>query len=218
MATDTVSGCISPAVVFLRSKTEKALALIVCYLQDYQPIGVLDSQCFANDEEEEDEDNCYSEALLEKSMVKPGSLHADDHWKCCPLRGIHVGSRQRLVILVSVLVFVLMIGFALLIWIGKGKGPIDSSVVARVYLDLFSIAILLLGGALACYGLLLYLKMSRVRSERTTEMWKVGGLAVVSLVCFTSCAIVALATNVPIPDACMFASIPAKTAKFVPPV
>ncbi|XP_058101128.1 uncharacterized protein LOC131245588 isoform X2 [Magnolia sinica] len=151
----------------------------------------------ANDEDEEDEDNSYRETLLERTKAKPGSIHADNHRKCCPFRGIHVGSRQKFVILVIVLVFVLMIAFAVLIWVGKGTNPIDSSVVARVYLDLFSIVILLLGGALACYGLLLSLKMSRVRSERTSEMWKVASLAAVSLVCFTSCALVALITNIP---------------------
>ncbi|KAK9936737.1 hypothetical protein M0R45_013563 [Rubus argutus] len=43
---------------------------------------------------------------------------------------------------------------------------------------LFAMVTLLLGGALACYGLLLCLRMRTVRSERaSSEMWKVAGLA-----------------------------------------
>ncbi|KAL2930773.1 Tobamovirus multiplication protein 1 [Bienertia sinuspersici] len=74
-----------------------------------------------------------------------------------------------------------------------------------VYVVIFAVGILLLGGALACYGLLIYLKMSKVRSEGvSSEMWKVclpctvTGLAVVSLVCFTTSALVALLTDIPV--------------------
>lgn len=154
-----------------------------------------------NDEDEEEEDD-YLEALLEKTKSNSGAVHVDNHRKCCPFRGIHIGSRQKFVILVIVLVFVLMIAFAVLIWVGRGKNHIDSQVAARVYLDLFAVAIFLLGGALACYGLMLCLKMSKVKSERaSSEMWKVAGLAIVSLVCFTSCALVAMVTNIPLPYA-----------------
>ncbi|KAL4627493.1 hypothetical protein ACB092_05G169300 [Castanea dentata] len=70
--------------------------------------------------------------------------------------------------------------------------------IMQVYVDFFSIAILLLGGALACYGLLLCLKMSKVRYERASyEMWKVSGLAVVSVLCFSSSSFVALLTDIP---------------------
>ncbi|XP_077227870.1 tobamovirus multiplication protein isoform X3 [Tasmannia lanceolata] len=153
----------------------------------------------ANDEDDEDEDNSAHEALLEKPKTRSGPLYVDNCRKCFSFQGIHVGSRQRFVILVIVLIFALMIAFAVLIWIGKGKNPIDSLVVAKVYIDLYSIAILLLGGALACYGLLLFLKMSKVRSEKApSEMWKVAGLAAVSVVCFTSSALVALITYIPV--------------------
>ncbi|KAK8678121.1 hypothetical protein V6N13_143632 [Hibiscus sabdariffa] len=102
------------------------------------------------------------------------------------------------VILVTVLVFLLMMTFAVLIWIGMEDNPIDSSTVARVYIDLSAVALLLLGGALACYGLLLCRKMRNVRSERaSSEIWKVAGLATVSVVCFTSSAFVALFTDIP---------------------
>ncbi|XP_059669099.1 tobamovirus multiplication protein 1 isoform X1 [Cornus florida] len=150
-----------------------------------------------NDDDDEDEGS-PREALLERTSSKPRS-NADSQRRCCSFRVIHVGSRQKVVIVVTVLIFVLMMGSAVLIGIGMGKNPIDSSVVARVYVDLFAIAILLLGGALACYGLMLFLKMSRVRSERAySEMWKVAGLAIVSVTCFTSSSFVALLTNIPV--------------------
>ncbi|KAL6333623.1 hypothetical protein AAG906_028808 [Vitis piasezkii] len=151
-----------------------------------------------DDEDDEDEESSSQEALLEKTLNLPSSSNKNSHRKCCSLRAIHIGSRQKIVILVIVLIFVLMVTFAVLIWIGMGKNLIDSSVVARVYVDLFSIAILLLGGALACYGLMLCLKMRKVRSERaSSEMSKVAGLAVVSVICFTSSAFVALFTDIP---------------------
>ncbi|KAG9447976.1 hypothetical protein H6P81_014104 [Aristolochia fimbriata] len=153
----------------------------------------------ANDEDEDDEENISGQPLLGKVKTASGSHQVDNHRRCLSCNWIHVGSRQKFVILVILLTFILMMTFAVLIWVGKGKNPIDSSTVARVYLDLFSIAILILGGALACYGVLLFLKMSKVRSEQAcTEMWKVSGLAVVSVVCFTSCALVALITNIPV--------------------
>ncbi|XP_027770609.1 tobamovirus multiplication protein 1 isoform X2 [Solanum pennellii] len=148
--------------------------------------------------DEEDEDDVYSprEALLEKN--KPNS-NADSRRRCCSLRAVKVGSRQKVVVLVTLLVFLLMLVAAVLIWIGRGRNPIDSSVVARVYVDLFALAVLLLGVALACYGLVLFLKMSKVRSERaSSEMWKVAGLAVVSVLCFTSSAAVAIFTDIPL--------------------
>ncbi|KDO78127.1 hypothetical protein CISIN_1g024948mg [Citrus sinensis] len=127
-----------------------------------------------DDEEEEDEEHGFLEALLKRSLSKPGSPNTDTRRICVPFHSIHVGSRQKIVILATVLVFILMMTFAVVIWIGMGENPIDSSMVARVYVSLFSIAILLLGGALACYGLILCLKMRTVRSESaTSEMWKV---------------------------------------------
>ncbi|XP_026391971.1 tobamovirus multiplication protein 1-like isoform X1 [Papaver somniferum] len=152
-----------------------------------------------NYEEEDDDDNSSREPLLEKRMTKPHSSSIDDLRRCFPFQSIHVGSRQKFVILVVLLIFVIMVASAMLIWIGMGKNPIDSSVVARVYTDMFAIAVIILGGALATYGVLLFLKMKNVRSDKaSTEMWKVAGLAVVSVVCFTTSAVVALASNVPL--------------------
>ncbi|KAK3038712.1 hypothetical protein RJ639_028319, partial [Escallonia herrerae] len=150
----------------------------------------------AKDEEDEDEGCSPRETLLEK-MNKP-DVNADSSRRCCSFRVLHIGSRQKVVVLVTLLVFVFMMVSAVLIWIGMGKNPIDSSVVARVYVDLFAIAVLLLGGALACYGLVLFLKMSKVRSERaSSEIWKVASLATVSVLCFASSAFVALFTDIP---------------------
>ncbi|KAL0398358.1 UNVERIFIED_CONTAM: hypothetical protein Sradi_2179100 [Sesamum radiatum] len=53
--------------------------------------------------------------------------------------------------------------------------PIGSrqKIVILVYVDLVAVIVLLLGGALACYGLMLFLKMRKVRSDRaSSEMRK----------------------------------------------
>ncbi|XP_021722994.1 tobamovirus multiplication protein 1-like isoform X1 [Chenopodium quinoa] len=155
--------------------------------------------CHQADDEEDDGDSSSCEALLDKTNSKPPLSNIDGNKNCLPVPSLHVGSRQRFVILTMVVVLVLMTAFAVLIWIGMGRNPIDSSTVARVYVDIFAVGIFLLGGALACYGLLIYLKMSKVRSEgASSEMWKVTGLAVVSLVCFTTSALIALLTDVPV--------------------
>ncbi|WOL14518.1 tobamovirus multiplication protein 1-like isoform X1 [Canna indica] len=153
----------------------------------------------ANDNEDDDDERGYNETLLEKSSNKQGSPHVDGHRTCCFPRIVHVGSRQKFVILIIVLTFVSMIAFAILIWIGREKNPIKSSLVAEVYLYIFSVAILLLGGAVACYGMLLFSKMSKVRSEMaSTEMWKVASLAAVTVISFTSSAVLALVSNIPL--------------------
>ncbi|CAK7346669.1 unnamed protein product [Dovyalis caffra] len=164
----------------------------------------------ANEEDDDDEENSSQQPLLESAKNKPGSANTDGCWRWCSLRGIHVGSRQKFVITVVVLIFLLMLSFAVIIWIGVGKNPIDSSVVARVYVDFFATAILILGGALGCYGLVLFLKLRKVRSETaSSEMRKVAGLAVVSVVCFTSSAAIALSTDIPVlPPPCLRSSVP----------
>ncbi|XP_074269714.1 tobamovirus multiplication protein 1 isoform X2 [Silene latifolia] len=153
--------------------------------------------CHQVDDDEDDEST--STTLLDKATSKAASSDIDSDQKCLPIPSINVGGRQRVVILVTSIVFVTMIASAVLIWIGMGKNPVDSSTVARVYVDIFAIGILVLGGALACYGLLLYLKMSKVRSEGAlSEMWKVTGLAGVSLICFTTSAMIALLSDIPV--------------------
>ncbi|KAJ8449959.1 hypothetical protein Cgig2_029321 [Carnegiea gigantea] len=169
-------------------------------------------------DDEDDEGGSSRKPLLTKTK-QPASSDSDSNQRCLPIPSLRVGSRQRMVIVVTVVAFVLMIAFAVLIWIGMGKNPIDSPTITRaafkhkiayqgvnlgygkasVYVDAFAVGILLLGFALACYGLRIYLKMSKVRSERaSSEMWKVTGLASVSLVCFTTSALVALLTDIPV--------------------
>ncbi|XP_038981489.1 uncharacterized protein LOC103709867 isoform X3 [Phoenix dactylifera] len=173
------------------------LALLVRWLWIY--LDGVDLCHQANDEDEEDDESSYNEALLEKSETKSSSLHTDGHRRCCSFRTMHIGNQQKFVILVIVLTFVFMIAYALLIWIGGAKNTTDSSLVARIYLGIFSVTILLPGCALACYGLPLFSKMSKIRSEMaSTELWKVASLAALTLVCFTLYAVLALATNIPL--------------------
>ncbi|XP_050234488.1 tobamovirus multiplication protein 1 [Mercurialis annua] len=153
----------------------------------------------ADDEECEEEEFSFHEALLETRFDVQNSIHADSLRVCLPFRLTRVGSRQKLVIWVTAIVFILMMAFAVLMWIGMDYSFINSSFLATVYVYVFAIASLLLGGALACYGLLICSKMRRVRSERaSSEMWKVAGLAIVSVLCFTSSAFVALFTQIPV--------------------
>lgn len=150
----------------------------------------------ASDDEEEDDDTSISQSLLEKEITRPHLAHVQ--LRCCSFSEVRMGSRQKYVILVIVLTFLFMATMALLIWFGRGKNPIDSSLVPKVYLDVFSAFMILLGVALAFYGGILFSKMRKVRSEMTsTEMWKVASLAAVSFVCFTSSSTLALATSVP---------------------
>ncbi|KAG0462671.1 hypothetical protein HPP92_021147 [Vanilla planifolia] len=151
--------------------------------------------CHQSTDDEEDDDD-ISESFLEKSNIKPEQLHF--HARCCSFGKVRLGSRQKYVILVIMLTFVFMVAMALLILIGRGKNPIDSLLVATVYLDVFSVCIIILGVGLASYGGILFSKMRKVRSEMaSTEMWKVASLAAVSLVCFTSSSVVALTTRMP---------------------
>ncbi|KAL0407484.1 UNVERIFIED_CONTAM: hypothetical protein Slati_4062300 [Sesamum latifolium] len=153
--------------------------------------------CHQSNDDDEDEYCSSQEALLETTNISDSN--ANSIRKCFSFVSIRIGSRQKVVILVAVLVFAIMVASSVLIWIGMGKNPIDSAVVAQVYVDLIAISVLLLGGGLAFYGLLLFLKMRKVRSERaSTEMRKVAGLAIVSVICFTSSACVAIATNIPL--------------------
>ncbi|KZV51054.1 tobamovirus multiplication protein 1-like [Dorcoceras hygrometricum] len=134
--------------------------------------------CHQTNDDEEDEGCSPREALLEKISKTDYSASCCSNF--CTFRLIEVGSRQKVVILVTIVVTAFMVASSLLIWIGMGKNPIDSVVVAQA-------------------GLVLFLKMRKVRSERSSsEMWKVAGLAIVCVVCFTSSACVALATNIPL--------------------
>ncbi|KAI4308104.1 hypothetical protein L6164_031211 [Bauhinia variegata] len=153
----------------------------------------------ANEEEEDDDENSIQQALLEGLKSQPHPESMGSHRKCFSFQCIHLGSRQKYVVMVIVLIFVLMVSFALLIWIGVGKNPINPSVVARAYEKFLAAMILLLSGALAYYGILLFLRLKKVRSEQaSSEMWKVSSLAVVSVICFSTGALVALLTDIPL--------------------
>ncbi|MBA0817834.1 hypothetical protein Gohar_025683 [Gossypium harknessii] len=150
----------------------------------------------ANDEEDGDEENSSRKPLLETSKTKVGLSNIDLRRKCCSFQGIRVGSRQKFVIVVIVLNVLLIIAFAAIIRIEQ-KNPSNSLVFARVYIDFLATLVLLMGVAFGCYGFLLFSKLRRVRSEKaSSEMRKVVGLAVVSVLCFTSSSLIALFTDV----------------------
>ncbi|CAA0823708.1 Unknown protein [Striga hermonthica] len=154
--------------------------------------------CHQPSDDDEDDEICSSqEALLEKINIT--SSNANGWQRCCSFKFHRIGCRQKIVILVTVLVFAIMIASFVLILIGMGKGPISSAIVAQVYVDVISVIALLLGGALACYGIILFSKMSKVRADRASwERWKVASLAIVCLVSFTSSASIAIGTNIPL--------------------
>uniref|UniRef100_A0A0E0N2H5 THH1/TOM1/TOM3 domain-containing protein n=1 Tax=Oryza rufipogon TaxID=4529 RepID=A0A0E0N2H5_ORYRU len=200
-------GCLPMPVI----SAEVALAAIdasisVAAFVQQEPTGMISSMdglgkrvdlCHQTNDEDEEDTRSHHEALLDRTKNKPGIRAVDVRRRCCP--GVQLGSRQKFVILVLLLSFVVTIAFAILIWIGRGENPIDSSLLKRVYLDVFSVVVLVLGGALACYGAILFSKMSKVRSETgSSEKRKVASLATVSLICFSSSAILALVTNVPV--------------------
>ena len=56
----------------------------------------------ANDEEDADEENSSQQALLESSKSEAGLSNTDSRRRCCSFQGIHVGSRQKFVIVVWV--------------------------------------------------------------------------------------------------------------------
>ncbi|XP_052489612.1 uncharacterized protein LOC105789504 isoform X3 [Gossypium raimondii] len=176
----------------------------------------------ANDEEDGDEENSSRKPLLETSKTKVGLSNIDIRRKCCSFQGIRVGSRQKFVIVVRVQIssiynpilwsvglflfsffhqvivlnVLLIIAFAAIIRIEQ-KNPSNSLVFARVYIDFLATLVLLMGVAFGCYGFLLFSKLRRVRSEKaSSEMRKVVGLAVVSVLCFTSSSLIALFTDV----------------------
>lgn len=118
---------------------------------------------------------------------------------CLCWRNLRVRGRQKVVIGVVVLICLLTGAFAVLIWVGMGNNPIDSVAVARLHKDFFACVMLILGGGLAGYGLVLFSKMSRLRSGRSSaDLSKVAWFAAICLVCFTAQAFLVLAKNVPV--------------------
>ncbi|KAL0442548.1 UNVERIFIED_CONTAM: hypothetical protein Slati_1977500 [Sesamum latifolium] len=194
--------------------------------------------CHEANDDDEDEGCSYREALLEK--LNTSDPNVNDRRSCCSFRSIPIGSRQKIVILVTVIVFAIMIACSVLIWVGMRKSPINPAIVAEasilwlfafhyyialrahsvvlllncgsngyVCINLAMVKILILPGdntfnKLAIFyhlvGLMLFLKMRKVRSDRaSSEMRKVAGLAIVSVLSFASSASVAIGTNIPQP-------------------
>ncbi|XP_012472353.1 tobamovirus multiplication protein 1 isoform X7 [Gossypium raimondii] len=79
----------------------------------------------------------------------------------------------------------------------SSRKPLLETSKTKVYIDFLATLVLLMGVAFGCYGFLLFSKLRRVRSEKaSSEMRKVVGLAVVSVLCFTSSSLIALFTDV----------------------
>ncbi|KAL8103663.1 hypothetical protein AgCh_028020 [Apium graveolens] len=72
------------------------------------------------------------EALLEK--MKKLSSSGDRCKRFCSFRRSHIGSRQKFVILVTLLIFALMVASSVLMWLRMGEEiPIDSLTILRVW-------------------------------------------------------------------------------------
>ncbi|XP_054797252.1 uncharacterized protein LOC129302409 isoform X1 [Prosopis cineraria] len=147
-------------------------------------------QANEEDEEEDDDQNSISQALLVILKREPGSHHVKDCRRCC-FQGVHVGSRQKYVIMIVAMIFLMMMAFTMMIWIGAGENPINPSVIAEVYEKVLAVMTLILAAALGRYGFLLFFKLRKVRSEKaSSEMWKIGchmqvaSLATVSVMCY----------------------------------
>ncbi|EXB92388.1 hypothetical protein L484_021372 [Morus notabilis] len=86
----------------------------------------------ANDEEDDDGENSTQQTLLANSTNKFGSSNTDGNWACCSFQNLHVGSCQNFVVAVVLLVFIVMVSFAMIIWIGARENFINSSIVAQI--------------------------------------------------------------------------------------
>lgn len=152
----------------------------------------------ANDNEEDDDEDMdcgYTRLPLSPDSLESGACNS--FRACLPCRRWHVRGRQRCVLIVVSIIFLLAVAFAALIWFGMYDNPLDSVKLAQVYVNFFTLVVLLSGGGLAGYGLLLYTKMSRVRSGRASaDISKVAGLAVASVVCFSLKASVVVMSDI----------------------
>ncbi|KAH7438026.1 hypothetical protein KP509_05G101600 [Ceratopteris richardii] len=155
--------------------------------------------CHQATDKEEDEEEIDYVTLPPFNQREGKQRNTNRNWRCCSwCRFPRIRSRQKLVIGVVLLMFLLMAAFAVSIWIGTGDNYINPSTLAQVYSDIFALVILVSGGGLAGYGLVLYQKMKRIRSNSTSrDLRKVAGLAVVSVVCFSLQAFLVLFTDIP---------------------
>jgi uncharacterized membrane protein len=147
------------------------------------------------EEDEEDEENPYERLPScenSRSSDKP-------RWCCLTFKQWRVRGRQKFVVLLVLGIFILTSAFAALIWYGTGDNPIDSATMAEVYADLFAFVVLLSGGGLASYGLLLYSKMCKVKTGKSSaDIRKVAGLALAAVVCFSLRAFLVLFGDIPV--------------------
>jgi hypothetical protein len=142
------------------------------------------NQANDNDDEDDEVDAEYAELPSSPNHLESGASKL--YQSCFPWRRWRVRGRQRCVIVVVSVLFLLTVAFSLLFWYGMYDSPIDSVRLAQVHANFFALVTLLSGGGLAVYGLLLYTKMSRVKSGSTSaDIRKVAGLAVASVVCFS---------------------------------
>ncbi|KAG5029221.1 hypothetical protein JHK87_012735 [Glycine soja] len=149
--------------------------------------------CHQADDDDDYEGSFCDNPLLEKTLNESNLASIDSHRKCFPFRFARVGNRQKIVILV----WGTNVSYVSFENDFENHGLV-TKIIMQIYLYLSAIGMLLLGGALACYGILLCLKMSKVRAEKpSSEMWKVAGLTIVSVICFTSSSCVELLTDIP---------------------
>jgi hypothetical protein len=150
------------------------------------------------EDDEDDDDGTYS--ALPSSPSTGGSIVEKQSRRCCMcFRRWRIRGRQKNVIVAMLLMCALTVGFAVLIWYGMGNNPIDSETVAEAYSYIYAVITFLSGGGLAAYGLLLYMKMCRLRSGKASDdITKVAGLAVVSVVCFTLRASIVFFSDIPV--------------------
>ncbi|XP_073299163.1 uncharacterized protein [Primulina huaijiensis] len=84
--------------------------------------------CHQSNDDDEDEESPREVLLKKRNKADPTANSSRD---CCSFRPTRVGSRQKVAILVTILVFAIMVASSVLIWIGMGMNPIDSAVVAQ---------------------------------------------------------------------------------------
>ncbi|MCO5562231.1 hypothetical protein L7F22_015857 [Adiantum nelumboides] len=186
-----------PQIVFLAT----FLLLLSFCSHGEKAIKRLDLCHQATDREEEDDEEHDYVFLPPLNVRDLSKRRTDSRWRCCcPYwRFPRIRSRQKFVIGVVLLIFLLTAAFAILIWIGMGHdNSINPAILAQIYSDIFAVVLLISGGGLAGYGLILYQKIKRVRSDSAPrDLRKVAGLAVVSVVCFSLQSFLVLFTDLP---------------------
>eukprot|EP01018_Ginkgo_biloba_P026141 Gb_22378 [translate_table: standard] len=108
--------------------------MIDFYIQESLWVDLCHQATDKEEEEEEEDDDMDYVVLPEHQGNKPivNPPHAEKHRRCCSIwRRSHIRSRQKFVIAVVLLICVLTVTFSVLIWIGTGRNPINSSTLAQ---------------------------------------------------------------------------------------